>query len=215
MTSYSSASAESLIRACAESHNEDAWEEFVSRFHRAISLSVLRTSNLWGGVARQEIEDLIQETYVKLCADRCHSLYEFAVQHPDAVCGYVKTIAINVVHDHFKSLHARKRGSGLRHGEIDEASTAPSFSASGGSSAIEREILLKQIDEHLKICSAGSEQQRDCIVFWLYYQHGMTAKAISDIPTIGLSAKGVESALRRLTSLVRQRIASAKAMEFR
>ena len=65
------------------------------------------------GIPQQVVDDLVQETYLKLCADKCRLLLRlFAIQHPEAVPGYIKTIAINVAHDHFKSLHSQKRGSG-------------------------------------------------------------------------------------------------------
>lgn len=77
-------SGEELIRTCAESNDGAAWQEFVIRFHRSISLSVLRIVYLWGGIPQQIVDDLVQETYLKLCADKCRLLRDFAVQHPDA-----------------------------------------------------------------------------------------------------------------------------------
>ena len=35
---------EELIRSCAESNDGAAWEEFVARFQRPISLSITRTA---------------------------------------------------------------------------------------------------------------------------------------------------------------------------
>lgn len=105
-------SATELIQACAESYDDAIWNEFVARFNRAICLSIVRTAYRWGHVGQQVMDDLVQETYLKLCTDRCKLLLEFAVQNPERVAGYVKAIAVNVTHDYFKSLHARKRGSG-------------------------------------------------------------------------------------------------------
>ena len=109
---HSSKSEEQLIRACADSNDGTAWEEFVSRFHRPISLSIVRVAHQWGTLPQQVVDDLVQDTYLKLCADKCRLLQEFAGQHPDAVLGYVKTIAVNLARDHFKALHSQKRGSG-------------------------------------------------------------------------------------------------------
>src|SRR5437667_159549 len=44
---------------------------------------------------------------------------------------------------------------------------------------------------------------RSRLIFWLYYRSGLSASAIASIPNIGLTTKGVESALLRLTRLVR------------
>jgi RNA polymerase sigma-70 factor (ECF subfamily) len=206
---HSSTSAEELVCACAESNDGAAWEEFVSRFHRAISLSVIRTIHQWSNVSPQAVDDLVQETYLKLCADRCRFLRDFAVQHPDAIPGYIKTIAANVVHDHFKSRHSQKRGAGrilesLEH--IDPKAVGMSLGSQG---AMERQILMKQIDQCLG--TIGPDQERDRLIFWLYYQQGMSAKAIAALPAVGLTAKGVESAILRLTRIVRQQIVQRRS----
>ena len=104
---------EQLIRACAgRATASQAWSEFVFRFHRPISLSIIRTAYQWGEAPQPVVDDLVQETYLKLCADKCRLLLEFASRHPEAVAGYVKTMAVNVAHDYFKATHSQKRGSG-------------------------------------------------------------------------------------------------------
>ena len=204
-------SAEELIHACAESNDGAAWEEFVVRFRRPISLSILRIAYQWSGVPQQVVDDLVQETYLKLCADRCRLLCDFASQHPEAVAGYIKTIAVNVAHDHFKSLHSQKRGSGETAQLLEDVEPHAQSGDLGGQAAMEREVLLKQIDSCLETCSEGSDRERDRLIFWLYYQQGMSAKAIAALPTVGLTAKGVESAIFRLTRLVREQIVGLRS----
>jgi RNA polymerase sigma-70 factor, ECF subfamily len=207
---HSSTSGEQLIRACAESNDGAAWEEFVSRFHRAISLSVIRTAYQWGEIPQRVVDDLVQETYLKLCADRCRLLRDFAIEHPEAVAGYIKTIAVNVAHDHFKSLHSQKRGSGETAQLLEDVDPQAQSGSLGSQKAMEREVLLKEIDHCLGTCSEGPDQERDRLIFWLYYQQGMSAKAIAALPTVGLTAKGVESAISRLTRLVREQLAGLR-----
>ncbi len=187
------------------------WAEFVSRFHRPITLSVVRTVHLWGRDPREVVEDLVQETYLKLCADGCRLLNKFALEHPEAITGYVKTIAVNVVQDHFKALTSQKRGSGDVPDSVDKMDPRAGSETTGGQGAMEREVLLKQIDKCLDKCSEGSDQERDRMIFWLYYQQGMSAQAIATLPTVGLTAKGVESAIFRLTRLVREQIVGLRA----
>jgi RNA polymerase sigma-70 factor (ECF subfamily) len=208
---HSSTSAEELIRACAESNDEAAWEEFVRRFHRPISLSVLRTLHQLSGVPQQVVEDLVQETYLKLCADRCRLLHRFAVQRPEAISGYIKMIASNVVHDYFKSRRSQKRGAGRAEESLAEIDPTAGCGTLGSTEVIEREILLKEIDQCLGTCVAGPDQERDRLIFWLYYQQGMSSKTIAALPTVGLTAKGVESAILRLTRLVRQQIVNIRS----
>jgi RNA polymerase sigma-70 factor (ECF subfamily) len=200
-----------LVNACAESGDGAAWQEFVSRFRRGVSLSIIRTAHQWGAVPHQVVDDLVQETYLKLCADRCRALREFAAHHPEAIVGYIKTVAVNVAHDHFKSLRSQKRGSGETAQPIEDEEPKAESGSFGGQDAMEQEVLLKEIHRCLETCSEGPDQERDRLIFWLYYQQGMSAKAIAGLPTIGLTAKGVESAIFRLTRLVRERVAGVRA----
>lgn len=201
---------EELIRACAESHDGAAWEEFVSRFQRPISLSIKRTACQWGKDPAQFVDDLLQETYLKLCDDKCQAVLEFARQHSEeAVLGYIKTIAINLTHDHFKSLHSQKRGAGETdqlNENFDPAAQSASF---GGPAAMDRDIFLRQVNDQLQNCAAGFNQERDCLIFWFYYLQGMSAKAIAALATMKLTAKGVEAVIFRLTRCVREHLGNA------
>jgi RNA polymerase sigma-70 factor, ECF subfamily len=195
-----------LICACAESNDDAAWDVFVSRFRRPISLSIIRTAYKWGKIPQQVVDDLVQETYLKLCANRCRLLLEFGTQHPEAILGYIKTIAVNITHDHFKALQSQKRGASEIDQMMEGAYPKAEGSALGSQEAMEREVLISQVNQSLESCSQGPDHDRDCTMFWLYYQQGMSAKDISALPTIGLSAKGVESAIFRLTRLVREQL---------
>jgi RNA polymerase sigma-70 factor (ECF subfamily) len=199
-----------LIRACAVTNDGDAWEEFVDRFEPSISLSIKRTARQRGRDPEQIVEDLLQETYLKLCADNCRQLLEFASCHPDdLVLAYIRMVAINVARDHFKSLRSQKRGAG----EIDQLpedfEPAARGSSFGGADAIEDEVFLRQVDEQLQKCAAGSNQERDCIIFWFHYLQGMSAEAIAAIATVKLKAKGVEAVISRLVRCLREQLGDA------
>jgi RNA polymerase sigma-70 factor (ECF subfamily) len=205
LTRYSSMSTVELIQACVGADNA-AWEEFVVRFHRPISLSTVRIAYQWGEIPQQVVDDLVQETYLKLCANKCRQLLEFAAEHPDAIPGYIKTIAVNIARDHFKSLHSQKRGSGEVSQIMEDADSKAGPSTLGGQDAMEQEVLFKQIDECIESCLEGPDRERDRTIFWLYYQQGMTAKDIAALPRMGLSTKGVESVLVRVIRLLRERL---------
>ena len=210
---YSSLSAEVLVRACAQPGDPAAWEEFVRRFHRLVATVAMRTAARWGETARQVIDDLVQETYLKLCADGCRLLREFESRHPDAIYGYLKVVTANVVHDHFKALHTVKRGAGLANQETEPMDTRAGGEHTGSPETIEREILLREIEGYLRACVAGPSQERDRRIFWLYYRHGLSARAIASLPSVGLSTKGVESTLLRLTRGIRSEIGERRADE--
>jgi RNA polymerase sigma-70 factor (ECF subfamily) len=200
-------SAQDLIRACAELKDGGAWEEFVARFEPVLSLCIKRTACKWGRDPRQFVDDLLQETYLKLCADTCRSLLDFAQQHPEnEVLAYIKTIGINVARDHFKSLHSRKRGAGEVDQLLEDFDPAAPGSSRGGPEAIQRELLLREIEDRLLGCAAGSNQERDCLIFWFYYLQCMSAKAIAALATIELNPKGVESVIFRLTRCLREKL---------
>jgi RNA polymerase sigma-70 factor (ECF subfamily) len=214
LSRYSSMSILELIRACAETNDGEAWEEFVARFERPIALSIKRTAGQYGMEPLEFVEDLRQETYLKLWADDCRRLLEFSEQHPDdvnAVLRYIKKIAINVALDHFKSLHCQKRGGRETDQWLDDFDPAARSDSHGGSEGVEREVLLKQIDRALQHCAAGANQERDCPIFWLYYQQGMTTREIAALPTIELTEEGAESLIFRLKRCVKEQLVGGKA----
>ena len=200
-----------LIQACAEENDSAAWEEFASRYKKPISLSIIRTAHEWGRAATEILDDLIQETFLRLYSNQCHLLLQFAIQHPEAaVVGYLKTIAVNLTHDHFRASFSEKRGRG----QVQQLPSDPDFETNitpdDAHKDMEQQILLNQIDQFVIECSSGACQDRDLLIFRLHYRQGMTASAIAALPGIGLGAKGVESAIFRLTKQVRERIADAR-----
>lgn len=184
------------------------WTEFIRRFHPLISTVVLRTARQWGEPIPSLIDDLTQETYLKLCADNCRLLKNFRSQYPGAIFGFLKVVTANVVHDHFKASRAAKRGAGsffatLQDSESNETSPA-SASLGATSSTVEQTILLGEIDRCLVEGVAPTELGRSRRIFWLYYRCGMSARAIAALPNIKLTTKGVESTILRMNRLVRK-----------
>ena len=71
---------------------------------------------------------------------------------------------------------------------------------------MERAVLLNEVQRHLELCISGPDQERNARVFWLYYRVGLSAAAISALPGIGITTKGVESIILRITKELRQRM---------
>jgi RNA polymerase sigma-70 factor (ECF subfamily) len=204
---YATIPAEELVLACLESGNESAWSEFVRRFHPLISRVTFRVARQWGEASPQVIDDLIQETYLKLCADRLHALQTFRSTHKDAFYGYIKVFTANLVHDYFKVTHSQKRGGKVAVTSIDEGNwgsvpQAPTYTPA----TLERKVLIQEVDACLQSVCPGPTLERDRKIFWLYYRDGLAASAIATIPTIGLSTKGVESTILRITRQIRERL---------
>jgi len=206
---WSALSSEELIRACVNTGDTNAWEEFVRRFRPVIAGTVIRTARRFGENVPQLIDDLVQDTYLKICSNRCRILREFQPEAAEAIFGLLKTVALSVTQDYFRGRLAGKRHSGWREIALDRYAESALASREGLPPA-EREVLMRQIDEQLPAASEAATRERDRQIFWLYYRHGMTTRAIAAIPAIGLTQKGVESAIQRLTHHVRTRLAESK-----
>ncbi len=204
--SFSSLSAEELVRACSESGNAEAWEEFVRRFRVVISSAIRRIALRYGVRNNTVINELIQDTYLKVCKDRCRILRDFKSRHPDAFFGMLKVTAANIAYDYFRSEEAETHGGRIIHVELTDVDAFIPDSRATGPASIEREIVLREIDDVLSEISTVSAA-RDREIFWLYYRQGFTAQAIAAIPGYKIGTKGVESVIHRLTCYLRQRLA--------
>jgi RNA polymerase sigma-70 factor (ECF subfamily) len=210
--SYSSLSIEELVRRCSASGEIRAWEEFVRRFHRLIAAVVLRTAGRLGDSSSQTVDDLIQETYLKLCADDFRLLRNFKAHHSDGFIGFVKVVTANVVRDHFKQLRSQRHGANRMQDLPEDFDPAAAEDNEGGPKAIERAVLIQEIEDHLEHL-ASADRDRSIRVFWLYYRAGLSAAAIAALPGIGLNIKGVESLISRITKDLRARIAAFRPAE--
>jgi RNA polymerase sigma-70 factor (ECF subfamily) len=192
LMSASPVAAAEIVIACLESGSEAAWAVFVQRFQPLIASSVSRVVRRYGPPNPTLIDDLTQETYLRFCKDNCRTLRDFRAQHDEAIFGYIKVVATSVALDYF-----RARATHKRRGEVEDDGT--NLEASTSSSTIEQTTLLNELDR----CLACTETERDRTIFWLYYRQGYTARDIAAIPQVGLTQKGVESCIYRLTQSLR------------
>jgi len=210
-TRYSSLSLKDVVCLCAGPCDDVAWEEFVARVGKPISLTILRTASVWGEPSRSMVEDLVQTTYLKLWEDGCRLLRDFAIQHPEAILGYLKKTAANATHDYFK--HGRSQSSGGAHPHVSTSDVEPEAGTGieGSEGKIAYKIVLNEIDSHLKRSLTGPDRERDRAIFWLYFRQGMSTKEIASLPTIGLGTKGVGSVIERLKRCIREQILGVSA----
>jgi RNA polymerase sigma-70 factor (ECF subfamily) len=205
---YSDVSAGDVALSCLRIGDEAGWIEFMRRFNHLIAGVVIRVARRWGETNPDLIEDLIQETYLKLCTDRLTLLEKFRPNHPNSIFEFIKVFTANVVHDHLKATHSRKRGGEIKMELISDGEREADLGNSLSSAkSMERAVLLNEIDCYLREIGSGPNFERDRMVFWLYYRIGLTARAISDFSSIGLTTKGVESTLLRLTQRVKSLMA--------
>jgi RNA polymerase sigma-70 factor, ECF subfamily len=184
-----------LLRSCIEAQSQDDWVEFVRRLQPVIAAAILRTFARYQAgrrPARDVVDDLVQQTYIRLCAGDYRALRNFLFGDEAGLMAYTRTVASNLTIDYLRS--------GLREFEPVDPNME------GGGQPAEQFVLVDAIETHLAECS-GPDAVRNRHVFWLYYRRGLTSKAISQIASVGLSQKGVESLLLRLARCVRRAMA--------
>jgi RNA polymerase sigma-70 factor, ECF subfamily len=203
VSGYRGLSSAELLRACADSRDEEAWTELIRRFQPVIASAVLRTARQWCEPSRSQRDDLIQDIYLKLCDDDYRFLRTFEHRHENAIYGFLRVFSANVVKDHFKSVFAVKRGAG-QIVPVDEPAKLASMSGSDVFiDAVSQRMQMEKIDKALRHVTAGKDQDRKCMVFWLRHLQGFSAAEIAAIPSIGLTTEGVESMLMRLATMIR------------
>jgi len=202
---YTSIPLAELIDACARGENA-AWKEFIQRYGRIIAITAARIARCWGEDCPDAVDDLVQDTYLKLSADKARVLRGFRFDNPDAIFGFLKFLKVvtrNVVNDVFKKHNATKRNGGitvpfdeeLGHGAVAAGPTRLTTS--------ERKLLLAEVYADLGAKLPPETRDRDLTIFLLYFRRGLTAKQIAGLSP-GLTVKGVESVLHRLIQLVRE-----------
>jgi RNA polymerase sigma-70 factor (ECF subfamily) len=138
-------------------------------------------------------DDLVQETYTKICANNFRLLRTFKSNHPNACYGMIKIIARNVAIDYFRKPDPIPPDYSL----IDDDPPVDE-----DMNELDRQIVLQQIDKIDKILKKHCSQ-RDQDIFWLYYLQEFSAREIAELPNFKpLTIKGVESILYRLKKLI-------------
>jgi RNA polymerase sigma factor (sigma-70 family) len=203
---YLNLSDDELVRVCAVCKDSAPWEVFVQRFQPLIAGAVYRAIVRAGGLSMGNLEDLVQEAYTKLYDPGRNVLAGFVPRHPGAVRAFLRAVTMNLVYDHLKAVGRQKWGANQTDNTLDNEMQPLLEDAAGSSSAIERGILLKEMDLVLRE-SGNPNVNRDRRIFWFHYRLGMSAREIAELPSLGLSVKGVESTLLRLTRLIRGRLA--------
>src|SRR5258708_29467278 len=95
------------------------------------------------------VDDLVHDTYLKLMANDLRALRDFDFQHENAVFGFLKTVASNVVMDYFRNIESQKRSSGQQDASLEEAAIFVPASRNTVQK-VDREIMIHEIDEALK-----------------------------------------------------------------
>lgn len=186
-----------LARRCLEAGGTDAWAALIARVQPVFARIAYRVACEWGQPRSNDLDDVVQEMLLKLGANRGNLLRKLPPSEQSAE-SYLKVMAANCARDYFHRMYAERRDQ-RRTVEAD-ASTSRLELLVNTQPAIERSVLIRQIDAHLEA------DGRSRTIFWLYYRDGFTAREIAAVPAFGLTAKGVESAIHRLTMALRSKL---------
>jgi len=180
------------------SDGQEHWREFVHRTQPLIASVIINTVRRWKEPAPSLVDDLIQETYVKLFANDRKALRSIKNEFENTIFGYLKVVASNVARDHF-----RQPANKADEVELDDAILPP---GPDGQQRLEFAHKKEQVRDILETLVSSDTHARDMAIFWFFYEQGYTAKEISMLPNIELTVKGVEAVLFRLTRYVREKL---------
>jgi RNA polymerase sigma-70 factor (ECF subfamily) len=197
-------STQELLQLCLKSHDEAMWTEFVRRFQPLIARVVIKSLCCRGKFNLSLVDDLVQNTFLKLCANDFKALRNFDFRHENALFSFLKVITQNVVEDDIRRKQSDKNNGGKEPEDLDQVYATPARDSTPAS--VETRVLMGEIERCLQTLASEPNFARDYTIFWLYYRQGYTAKQISELPGIGLSVKGVESTLLRMIRLLRDKL---------
>lgn len=192
-----------LLQECLHTRDEYLWAQFIRRTQPLITATIIH--RLWNcpkQIVADVVDDLVQETYLKLCENDFRPLRTFKYDHQNGIYGFLKTAACSVLGDYIRYRLSQKRGGGNATVCLEDVVNRAPVNVERHP---EREIMLHEIDRLLATCSDDATLQRDGAIFWLYYRYGLTCNAIAGIAYMGLTVKGVESTILRLTRRVKER----------
>jgi RNA polymerase sigma factor (sigma-70 family) len=199
-----------LAQACAHSADAVEWEEFVRRCMPLASLVALRISRMWlSSPSPATVDDIVQEIFLKLCEQERRILRDFEPRGEDSFLGLLRMVSASVATDYFRRQYSAKRGGKVITMPLIEDGTFSPAASVQPAAQMRQSALLAQLDEKLR-SAPEVIGERDRAFFWLYYRQGFTAEEIAGMAASGLTAKGVESALRRVTIWLRREIEGRK-----
>jgi len=202
-----------LAKACAHSTDAAEWREFLRRCAPLVSLVAVRVCRMWMNRTQPAmVDDIVQEVFLKLCEQDRRILRSFEPRGEDSFLGLLRIVTTSVGNDYFRRHNSAKRGGKVVTMSLEDDSGPSTATGARQTARTEQTVLLAQLDHKLAE-APGELAGRDREIFWLYYRQGFTAEEIAALPATGLTAKGVESALRRIAGWLRSQLDAPVKME--
>jgi RNA polymerase sigma-70 factor (ECF subfamily) len=193
--------------------DDSAWEEFVTRYNRRVSLYVTRACRYsgWSSDDRGDLaRDLMQEVYVRLIADECHALKAWRGESEEALLAYLARVVHAVACDALRRERSRKRAVNLLSLEGSPSDDGPSLADvlpatewTAPDRMLAERLAPVRLRAALDSLHGGRNGARDALIFQLHVLDGLTASEIANLPGIGMQVPSVESVLRRTRERLR------------
>lgn len=188
-----------LFREWMESGGEPLQSEIFVRATRGLFTAIAwRVANQFGGCTPDQIEDHVQDIYLKLLANG-RSILESMPSNPESAQSYLRIAAANVCRDAWKAKNAGRRA----HERTVPFSSVECHVMQLSVPDVDRQLLFQRADKLIT-------DKREKTIFHLYFEQGYSALEISQVPAFKLSVKGVESLIFRITTKLRTELAPQK-----
>jgi RNA polymerase sigma-70 factor (ECF subfamily) len=180
-----------------------AWGEVAGAFRTTIAATIIKLLRRFRPADAEDVDELIQEVYLRLCANDFRVFRTCRATHPKQLFALVQAVAATTTLDFYRGQRAQSRGGKVEFVPL----TVEHHSPLNAPHDIERNVLITQIEHILGRIGEGNDpgvNERNRQIFWLYYRHGYSAKDIAAVPSIGLSRAGVESVVYRLLAQLQE-----------
>lgn len=184
-------------RKWLETSDESAWEALVREARDPIMGALRRALAAWSRPASDLVDDLTQETFLRLCSARGAALRGLRGNSPQELVGYLSAVAHNIACDYARNRMAIKRGKWQAVASLREDLPMQSDVVA----EVEKRLFYRKVQRCIESAEASA---RDRAIFWLYFRDGLTSRAIAEVKALGLAPKGVESAILRMLKNIRE-----------
>src|SRR5215469_3460173 len=193
-----------IIRKGLQKPSAEEWAELIRRLQPILPRIAYRVACEWGVANASEIDDILQESFLKIGAHEGQLLRRLPLDDVGSALAYLKVTTANCARDYLRAKYADKRGKDVT---VQVDASMDELLPGRDSASLDRNILFLQIDQAL------DASPRDRSIFWMYYRQGFTAHEIAAIPEFGLTQKGVVSLLFRHSGMVRKALEAGGVRE--
>lgn len=188
-----------LIAQCSGASSKEYLDALIRRLQPLVAGVATRTLLRHGRNDPEMVRDLCQETFIKLLGGQFNLRARAAGRSDGQIVSLIKTTTTNLVLDALRALKPDV--------SFDEVLMRDDYNEK-----METAVLIREVDATLQSLLPPPTAKRDYRIFWFYHRHRMSAREIALLPGIGLSVKGVESVIFRLTADVKAAIGKRKGI---